>query len=211
MYPTKGPAMPTTETAPRKPSRETWRDWIPAEADNDARAAAEPLLTVDELLAKLADPAEVGNAADVSRRDLSYWQAEGVVPYPTYAPFAGGRRAYYPQWMVYVVVMLRTHQADGYKLHEIGPILRGHVWNILAIPVSEKTRRMLDERTRSDEMERRLAALSGPIDAAAQAVEHATGTPVATVLVEFRTEAGDPIIWRSWVESPDDSHPTERT
>jgi len=206
--------MPATDADPAKPGRETWRDWIPAEADDDARAAAEPLLTVDELLAKLADPAVVGPRYTVTRRDLSYWQAEGVVPYPTYAPFEGGRRAYYPQWMINIVVMLRELQADTSTrrtLREIGPILREYVWNILAIPVSEKTRGMFDKRTRKDEMERRLAALSGPIDAAARAVEHATGIPIATVLVEFRNEADNPIVWRSWVLSPDDNTPTENT
>jgi len=203
--------MSTTDAGPAKPGRENWQDWVPAEADDDARAAAEPLLTVDELLAKLADPAVVGPGYTVTRRALSYWQAEGFVPYPTYTPFEGGKRAYYPQWMVDLIMMLRTLQADGYTLHKIGPILRGHVWNLLAIPMSEKTRGMFDTRTRNDEMERRLAALSGPIDATAQAVEHATGIPIATVFVEFRNEAGDPIVWRSWVESHGDNTPTENT
>jgi DNA-binding transcriptional MerR regulator len=97
-----------------KPVKETWRDW-------QAQTAAEPavLLTRGELLERLAK-AELS----VTERDLLYWQAEGIIPYPVHRNVGRARYAYYPEWVTDLIRALRKLQAQGWKLEHIRKRLR---------------------------------------------------------------------------------------
>ncbi len=124
----KGDAMPAD--APPKPAiKETWIDWVPPEGREEALLDAEPLRTRDELIADLEQI-----RVHATARDLIHWQTHGVIPYPQVKRHQGATRALYPQWMVGVIRMLRDLQGQGYKLREIGPILRGHVYHLFTLP-----------------------------------------------------------------------------
>lgn len=115
--------MPTTAEKTRA-ARESWLDWIPPEGREDALLDAEPLLTRDELVVELQ---RGGNA--VTGRDLVYWQSVGAIPYPVKRQHHGAPHAFYPKWFVGTVHQLKSLQEQGYKLREIGPLLRGHVYH----------------------------------------------------------------------------------
>ncbi len=104
--------------------RETWLEWVPAEGRDEALLAAEPLLAKDELVTELQRGGD-----DVTARDLSYWQTVGAIPYPDRRRHKGATRAVYPQWMISTIHLLRSLQEQGYKLREIGPLLRGDVYH----------------------------------------------------------------------------------
>ncbi len=114
--------MPTT--TPPKAKRESWLDWVPPEGREDALLDAEPLLTRDELVAELQRGGD-----DVSSRDIVYWQTRGVIPHPQRQRHRGATRGTYPQWAVNTIHLLKRLQNEGYKLREIGPLLRGDVYH----------------------------------------------------------------------------------
>ncbi len=125
--------MPTE--APTKPPKATWRDWLiadrvpPAEIE---RMEEEGLLTREELLAAVNDPAEwelieEGLVKPVTLRDLQYWESLGVVPRPIRRWHEGGSRVLYPRWFVYVVRPVRYHQSQGITLDEIAVMIRALV------------------------------------------------------------------------------------
>lgn len=114
--------MPTAETT--KTRRESWIDWVPPEGREDALLDAEPLLTRAELVAELRRGGD-----DVSARDLVYWQSVGAIPYPVKRQHQGAPHAFYPKWFVGTVHQLKSLQQQGYKLREIGPLLRGDMYH----------------------------------------------------------------------------------
>ncbi len=136
---TKDRTMP--ETTP-KTNRETWIDWVPDEGREDALLDAEPMLTRDELVAEL-------NQLDiaVTARDLIYWQTRGAIPYPVRQKRHGSSVAVYPQWMVNTIHQLRSLQEQGYKLREIGPLLRHDTYHhSTSYPKTPRQQRRHDER-----------------------------------------------------------------
>ncbi len=104
--------------------RETWIDWVPPEGRETALLDAEPLLTRDELVSELQRGGD-----DVSARDIVYWQTRGVIPHPQRQRHRGATRGTYPQWAINTIHLLKRLQNEGYKLREIGPLLRGDVYH----------------------------------------------------------------------------------
>jgi hypothetical protein len=100
--------------APPRPKRETWRDWAP-----DAPEPGE-LLTRDELLGRLAAEGE-----PTTGNQLRYWQAVGLIPFPTKRRQPGGTavHAQYPPWVTELVRALRDHRGVGDHL----PATRAHL------------------------------------------------------------------------------------
>ncbi|MDQ2636811.1 MAG: hypothetical protein M3Y83_08055 [Actinomycetota bacterium] len=88
---------------------------------------AGPLLTRDRLLAHAH-----AHGAEVSARDLIFWESEGVLPRPPKRWHQGATRAVYPPWAAYYVVALRLLQREGRSLAEIGEELRGPLHRTLA-------------------------------------------------------------------------------
>ena len=180
----------TAKPAPPASSRETWLDWIPTEAAERARQAAEPLLTREELLAALRDPNVVADDPGVTARDLASWQAAGVIPYPIRRWHEGATRALYPRWMVDIVVTLRRQQAEGKHPRELGPLMRDHVRHLLRMPSIPEEQARLDELARRGDLDHRLAALSEPLAAAARALGRLSGRRITSVEVAFHDEQG---------------------
>lgn len=151
------------EASTKPTTRETWVDWMPTEGRDEALLDAEPLLTRDELIADLK---QIG--VDVTSRDLILWQSRGVIPYPQRKQHRGAVRALYPQWMIDIVRMLRDLQGQGYKLREIGPILRSHVYHLFTLPPrSPRSQEVHDRRVAKralfplvDEIETRVRSLA---------------------------------------------------
>lgn len=104
--------------------RETWIDWVPVEGREEALLDADPLLTRDELVAEIQRGGD-----DVSARDIVYWQTRGVIPHPQRQRHKGATRGTYPQWAINTIHLLKRLQNEGYKLREIGPLLRGDVYH----------------------------------------------------------------------------------
>lgn len=96
--------------------RETWRDWLPPSAP-----LPEVLYTRDELVRELE---RLDRGPRVTGRDLAYWESEGVIPAAVRQWHNGAVRALYPDWMVWLIVELRTLQAEGYNLTQIATKLR---------------------------------------------------------------------------------------
>lgn len=105
-------------------TRETWLDWIPPDGREDAELAAEPLLSREELVSELQS-----RGYEVSARDLIFWQAKRVIPYPVREKRQGMSIAVYPQWMIQVIHTLKGLQEQGYVLRDIGPLLRDVVFH----------------------------------------------------------------------------------
>jgi len=121
--------------------KETWIDWLPDEGREDALLDAEPLLTRDELVAELK-----GTQDEVTVHNLVHWQSMGAIPYPVTRRRRGAPRALYPQWMINLIHTLRTLQEKGYKLREIGPILRDHTDNLFAPPQTPRQQEAHDRQ-----------------------------------------------------------------
>ena len=150
--------MPTTTP---KTKRESWLDWVPPEGREDALLDAEPLLTRDEFITELKQ-----DGIDVSARDLVYWQTIGVIPYPDRRRHKGATRAVYPQWMLNTVHLMKSLQEQGYRLKEIGPLLRGDTHHRFT-PETPRHQRGHDRRAAKralfpliDELEPRLRSLA---------------------------------------------------
>lgn len=118
--------MPTDEQDASTPARETWIDWVPEEGREDALLDAEPLLTRDELVAELQ---QYSGTKDVNARNIIHWQSIGAIPYPLKERRQGAPRALYPKWMIGTIHQLKSLQNDGYKLREIGPLLRFNTYH----------------------------------------------------------------------------------
>jgi DNA-binding transcriptional MerR regulator len=133
--------MMPTEAAP-KTNRETWIDWVPDEGREDALLDAEPMLTRDELVAEL-EQLDIA----VTARDLIHWQTVGAIPYPHRRRHKGATRGVYPQWMINTIHQLRSLQEQGYKLREIGPLLRHNTYvTFTPYPKTPRQQRQHDKR-----------------------------------------------------------------
>ncbi len=173
--------MTTTDT-PTRSKQVTWRDppWSPV-------GAPEPdeLMTRDELIEALNR-----EGLGVSVGDLRNWQSAGVVPYAVKRWTGDATRGVYPGWMVDVVRDLRRLQGEGYKLRQIGPLLR----------TNERLRRAYAESTPLSGSER-WAATNRPADladigprlrAVAQSHELRTGTRICRVEAVLELDGDDP-------------------
>lgn len=104
-----------TQALPQARTDETWADW--------ATGGPEPAELIDrqELLRRLADQGVKANTSD-----LQFWEYSAVLPRPQrkWDPAARARRAYYPDWLVLLVMGLREFQASGIGLADTGPALR---------------------------------------------------------------------------------------
>lgn len=100
--------------APAKPKHETWLDWL-----SPGQAEPRPLITREELVERVR---ELGVKAGPG--DIRFWESEGILPRAVKRWHNGATRALYPNWMPYVVVSLRDHQANGVPLSEIAERLR---------------------------------------------------------------------------------------
>ena len=85
--------------------RETWREWVPDDADP-------VLITRAELLAKAE---RLGLKLDYST--LRYWEAERVIPAPVVEK--NGLPGRYPWWMIDLVYQIRRMQDEGLTLDTI--------------------------------------------------------------------------------------------
>jgi len=103
----------------KKAKRETWRDWLPRDAEEPR---VETLLTREALRAQLAR-----RRSAVPETALRSWERVGVLPHPVRQWHAGSVRALYPPWYVDLVRQLRRLQRDGYPLAAIGGELRAYV------------------------------------------------------------------------------------
>ncbi|MDP9470661.1 MAG: helix-turn-helix domain-containing protein [Chloroflexota bacterium] len=112
--------MPTG-SPPTKPKRQTWQDWM----SDAAPDVPEPtkLLTREEFLAELN---RIGQ--DVDEGTLRFWENRGVLPRGVrrWDPAVRARRAYYPPWMLAMVLLLRALQRSGLSLQEVTTRLRSY-------------------------------------------------------------------------------------
>ncbi len=99
-----------------KSKRETWRDWLPPSAP-----LPEVLYTRDELVREL-ERLDLGPR--VTARDIAYWESEGIIPTAVRQWHNGAVRAIYPEWILWLIVELRTLQGEGYNLNQIALKLR---------------------------------------------------------------------------------------
>jgi len=103
---------PVSASKPRK--RRTWKDWAAPNAPEQVQ-----LLSRDELIEELR-----ARGADVTNRDLLYWQNREVIPYPIRIRVDSTSVARYPPWMIDLVLRLRHLQAEGWKLQRLRPVMR---------------------------------------------------------------------------------------
>jgi len=122
--------------------KESWIDWLPDEGREDALLDAEPLLTRNELITELKQ-----SSIAVTARDLIHWQTVGAIPYPDRRRHKGATRGVYPQWMISTVRLLKSLQEQGYKLREIGPILRDDLYHRFT-PQAQTPRQQRDQEKR---------------------------------------------------------------
>ncbi len=120
MYPTKGPAMPTTETTPSKPNQETWLDWLGPDGQepNELFTRAAVVDRANALIGPRGKP--------VGQGDLQLWEKIGVLPRPIRRRRGDAQYALYPDWAAYLVRQVRQLQREGYSLEEIKPRLRAY-------------------------------------------------------------------------------------
>ncbi len=174
--------------APTKPKRETWRDWQPADSAEPAT-----LLSREELIERVNR-----FGAEVDEGDLRYWEYQTVLPRVVKRWSNGANRAYYPLWMVSIVVFLRELQRAGLSLQEIGPMLRQRVPT--AVSMAETIERLREKGKLSDAEEQGLLASTavefmtevvGRILADfGQRYGRLTGVDVAQARVEFYDRQG---------------------
>ncbi|MDP9355087.1 MAG: hypothetical protein M3R02_07355 [Chloroflexota bacterium] len=129
--------MPTETPArtPAKPPKATWRDWLIADRvppEEIARMEDEGLLTREELLAEVNDPAgwelvEDQTVKPVTPGDMQYWENTGVLPRSVRRWHQGATRALYPRWFVFLVRQIRYYQLSDTPLDEIAAMLRAYV------------------------------------------------------------------------------------
>lgn len=95
--------------------QDTWVDppW------SDDGALPERVLTREQLVERAR-----ANGAEVTARDLIYWETEGVLPRAVKRWHDGATRALYPPWATYFVVTLRRLQRDELPLRAIAEELR---------------------------------------------------------------------------------------
>lgn len=135
-----------TANAPTTPKRETWRDWMPAGSTEPAT-----LLSREELIERVNR-----FGAEVDEGDLRFWEYRAVLPRVVKRWSNGANRAYYPLWMVSIVVFLRELQRAGLSLQEIGPMLRQRVPS--AVSMAETIERLREKGKLSDAEEQGLLA-----------------------------------------------------
>lgn len=105
-------------------NRETWRDWLPPGAP-----LPDVLYTRDELVRELE---ALDHGPRVTARDIAYWESEGVIPAAVRQWHNGAVRAIYPDWVLWLIVELRSLQQEGYTLSQIAIKLRSPVRVYLA-------------------------------------------------------------------------------
>jgi len=108
--------------AGEKTKRETWRDWLPANAPEP-----EQLLTRAEVVARLQE-----GGWKVSADNLRFWEQQGALPHPLRQGHRGATRAVYPDWFVPLVGRMRELQQQRVRIDEIAGILRVYVRLVLA-------------------------------------------------------------------------------
>jgi hypothetical protein len=77
------------------------------------------LLTREELIARLRDC-----GVSVTPNDFHNWQYAGAIPYGLPTGVVGQRRTLYPPAMVAVLLRFKALQAEGYRIEQIGKLLR---------------------------------------------------------------------------------------
>ena len=108
-------SMPNTKPpTPPKPKKQTWRDWMPADAPEP-----EPLITREELIAEVQ---RAGESVDID--DIRNWQRAHIIPYGIRRWHDGAMRTLYPRGMTEIITSLRALQRAGEPLAAIGPQLR---------------------------------------------------------------------------------------
>jgi hypothetical protein len=170
------------KTAP-KPKRETWLDWVAPVPTDEAMARAEPLLTTDQLLAALES-----QGIKITRWDLSYWQRQGVIPYPTKGSRGGATWALYPRWMIDVVQVLRRSQTHGQSLDLIAMALRRDVKNVFGKPLEGDAQSRLEEQIANMQYRAELEKAIPHLKSAAAAFERMTGKHVRGFDIHVRTQ-----------------------
>jgi hypothetical protein len=127
-----GLPMPVETATPSKQERETWEDWLP----EGSHVPPQELITREELITTLRNL-----GVSITPVDLRNWQQAGVVPYGKRGWDEKTRktRTLYPPAMVTLIQRLRKLQGEGYKLQDIGPRLRSHLfyWATVSFPFDE--------------------------------------------------------------------------
>jgi hypothetical protein len=98
-------------------ARDAWRTW--AEFGIAEPMDSPRLLTREELLTHLA-----GRGVRVTTNDLRNWQYTGAIPRGIPTGAVGQRKTRYPSAMVDLLVEFRALQAEGYRIEQIGRMLR---------------------------------------------------------------------------------------
>ncbi len=178
--------MTATETQIKK--RETWRAWMPADS-------AEPttLLSREEFIERVNR-----FGADVDEGDLRYWEYQGILPRVVKKWSGKANRAYYPLWLVSIVVFLRELQRAGLSLQEIAPMLRQRTPR--AVSMAETIERLRHDGRLSDADEQNLLAdtavefmteaMSKVLEDFGRRYARLTGEEVAQARVEFYDRQG---------------------
>jgi DNA-binding transcriptional MerR regulator len=171
---------------PEVARRQTWIDWVPPEGREDALLDAEPLLTRDELVAELNQGGDVVNA-----RNLVHWQAVGAIPYPVTKRRQGAPRALYPQWMITTIHLLKSLQEQGYKLREIGPLLRGDTYHrFTSYPKTPRQQRDHDRRVAKRALPPLMEELDPRLRSLARVHEHLDGGRVTHAEIHLVDDQG---------------------
>ena len=173
------------KTAP-KPKRETWLDWIAPVPYAEAMLRAQPMLKTDELLASLKS-----QSIEATRRDISFWQRQGVIPYPTKERRDGAVWAMYPHWMMQVIESLRKMQEHGLSLDQITVMLRGDVSHVFGRELEGEARTSLDERIANMEYRAALEKAIPFLQEAADAFERMESIPIQAFDINLRKVSDD--------------------
>jgi hypothetical protein len=192
-----------------KPKRETWLDWVAPVPEDEAVERAQPLLKTDELLAALAD-----EGVKASRWDLSYWQRHGVIPYPTKQRNGQAEWAIYPGWMVDLVRLVRTRQAQGgpaKRLDNMIEFTRSSVRRTLGRSFDDDEQHWLETKGAYRRYRAALEAAGPSLELAAKEFEQATGRHIGRIEIVLHIppeddftridvmnpgESGAPVWWR---------------
>lgn len=163
-----------------KPRNETWIDWLKSVPLAVAMASAQPLLSKDELLSRLAEA-----GIKVSARDLVYWQQRGTVPYPTKRRENRTTTATYPAWMPSFIQTLREEQEVGIDLDTIAADLRHLVEGSFIDPFGEQARASHARQIAYREFSRRTRATIPPLAMGAKLLETILDETIGTVRITF--------------------------
>ncbi len=163
-----------------RPIRATWLDWLGAVSAEEAIAHAQPFLSKDELLSKLAN-----KGVKATGSDLVYWQQRGVIPYPNKRRAGRSSVSTYPSWMPEVINLLRHHQQSGLRLDQIQNRLQVFVTNAYGRPLTAEGKVEIRRNSARRELWRRLDQIRLSLAQVAEDLDTTTGLTTGKVEIVF--------------------------